>query len=127
MNVCHLTQSELKDAKYMCARAHAHTHTHTQTPTLLCPVPNSGPNRKHRCDIYCILLPTRTGHAAVKVLSKYDDILFGGDSDLSGNSLLARVVVLFRKLLVSPTATVLLWHKGGSCTKDGHCCLYKVL
>ena len=71
------------------------------------------------CDIYSILLPTRTGHAAIKVLSKCDDILFGGDSDLSGNSLLARVKFYF----VSPTVTVLLWHNGGICRKDGHCCI----
>ena len=75
----------------VCARARAHTHTHTHR--LSCvrfPTPGLTENTQ-RCDIYSIFLPTRTGHAAVKVLSKYDGILFGGYSDLSGNSLLARV------------------------------------
>jgi hypothetical protein len=42
--------------------------------TGLCPVSNSGPNRSKRCDIYSILLSTRTLHAAIELLNKYNDI-----------------------------------------------------
>jgi hypothetical protein len=81
-----LTQSELKDVKYMCPHARAHTHTHTQR--LFCvrfQTPDLTENTQ-KCDIFSVLLPTRAGHAAMKVLSKYDDIRFGSDSDHSGNS-----------------------------------------
>ena len=91
-----LTQFELKDAKYM------YTHTHTHTHRLFCvrfPTPGLTENTQ-RCDIYSIFLPTRTEHVAVEVLSKYDDILFGGDSDLSRNSLHARVKFYFVSCLL---------------------------
>jgi hypothetical protein len=80
------------------ARARTHTHTHrlfcVRFPTL------DLTENARRCAIYSILLPTRTGHAAIKVLSKFDDILFGGDSDLSGNYLLASVKFYFVSCLL---------------------------
>jgi hypothetical protein len=126
MNFCHCWHSPNLRMPNICAHTHIHTHIHTHTHRLFCVrFPTSDLTEythTHRLTFTpysCQHVPDTRQN---KVLSKYGDILFGGDSDLSGNSVLARVKFYFASCLLV-RRWLLFWQKGGSCTKDGHCCL----